>query len=159
MRGTWHLFSCLICIALWGSWSTPHSSLRWGRVNLSNFLDPPWMTSEGPMICMRTLEVESGLCWSPSHTKQAPMAPHTQHSWGWKCRRRLVTSHPEVASWYRWAHHPETTAPKQTSSLPLPRHQTPIRETRRRTQQRPSRVFVSCGFSHLTTAGGFWERK
>lgn len=77
MRGTWHLFLCLICIALWGSWSTPHRSLRWGRVSLSTFLVPPWITSEGPMICMKTLEVESAFAevqptqsrhpWLPTH--------------------------------------------------------------------------------------------
>lgn len=98
------------------------------------------MTSKGPMVCMKTLKVESGPWWSPVHTNQASVVPHTQPSWAQGCHQRLATRCPEVASWYQWANHPETTAPKQTSSLSLLLHQTPARETKRRTQQRPSRV-------------------
>lgn len=73
MRGTWHLFSCLICIALWGSWSTPHSSLRWGRVNLSNFLDPPgWL----PRALWSVWELWK---WNPAFAEVHPT--QSRHPW------------------------------------------------------------------------------
>lgn len=123
----------------------------WGRERFNNF-HLTQIISEGPMMCRKSVKIESGLSLKSSPHTSGICCSTTQYSSTQRCcqggdqasRGGLLVciSHPKTTTW------------KQTSSLSLLLHKPPARETKRRTCKGRH---GSCHgtFWHSATAGGF----